>query len=540
MSKSYSKQGHPAQGRGGSFISDPGSARNFMTDVKGKAPEGSRFDLSKDVKTTFDMGFLIPILAQETLPRDKFTVGSEIFARFQALASPAMHRFDLTTETFYVPYRILWDGWEKSIMSVHDGSVPPAIPYFQEMPVAVGSLADYFGYPLKTISKTNCWAFAAYNYIWNEYYRNPAIDAELPYKLVDGLNAFTGTFDTLQKKRWNSDYFTRSLPSAQAGAPVSLPLGTRANVNYDPNSVNNARFSTSNGSTSSGSHVVSADFGFASPNADVIGDGKYLDFNPNGTLYADLTTATAANVSDIRLAFRLQEWAERAMRFIGGSKGKYVDFMKGFFNSNVPDATIQRPIYLGGTAQPMVINGVTQTSETSTTPLGDLAGQGVSIGNGKAFSYSCDEHGIIISLMCCRPKTSYLDGLPKMFSKFDPIEFGHFDFVHLSEQPVLNQEVFYDTADGQNLQTFGYQPIYSDYRYNNSSVHGQFRTTMSYWTEARKFATRPHLNTSFVECSPANRIFAVQGAPMASQLQCQIFFHISAYRQLPFYGTPMT
>lgn len=520
------KNSHPAQGRGGSFISDSGSRSNFMTDVQAVRPEGASFDLSKDVKTTFDMGFLVPCFIQETLPTGKYTVGSEVFARFQALASPAMHRFDVSIESFYVPYRILWDGWEKSIMSVHNGDPsPPAMPYFNNLNVTVGSLADYFGFPLQTITKVSPFAFAAYNLIWNEYYRNPAIDAERPYKLVDGLNVATN-LSVLLKKRWGSDYFTRALPNAQAGSPVTFPLGTRAPI---------ARDSTSG-------------FGFGQwvQNAGGAPDGLAKVDNTDFTgansekLYADLSASTALSVSDFRLGIRMQEWAERAMRFIGGSQGKYVDFMRGFFNSRIPDGTVQRPVYLGGTSQPMVINGVTQTSESSTTPLGELAGQGVSIGNGRAFSYKCDEHGLIISLICCRPKTSYLDGLPKMFSKFDPIDFGHPDFAHLSEQPVLNQEVYYDAGDGLNEDTFGYQPIYSDYRYNNGSVHGQFRTTQSYWTEAREFGVRPVLNTNFIECTPANRIFAVQGAPSASQIQCQIYWHVKAYLPIPFYGTPKT
>lgn len=538
MARSKRQASSPAQGRGGSFISDAASGRNFMTDVQASRPSGARFDLSKSWKGTFDMGYLVPCLVMEGLPEDAMKFRSEVFARFQSLISPAMHRFDITTELFFTPYRILWDGWKDSIMSVHNGNLtPPAFPYLQNLVVDSYSEADYMGFPLKTISKVNPFAFAASNLIWNEYYRNPAIEPEINYKLVDGLNP-SSDFNILKKKAWNSDYFTRALPAAQAGAPVSFPIGTSAPVTLSPDwAGKNPAFYKKDGSPALFGEVFTDNLGHPATNSTT--PQQPIVYAPNGSLQADLTTATSITVSDWRLAIKLQEWAERAMRFVGGSKGRYKDFMKGFFNSNIKDETLQRPLYLGGTSQPMVINGVTQTSETSTTPLGELAGQGVSIGaNGYKTAYT-DEHGIYIAYICCRPKTGYMDGLPKMFSKFDPIDYGHPDFAHLSEQPVYNQEVYYDNTDGLNNMPFGYQPIYSDYRYNNSSTHGAFRTTQDYWTENRKFALRPVLNKSFVECTPAQRIFALSPMPTGTQIQCEIWWDISGYRQLPFFGTPM-
>jgi len=539
MAKSKQQSSSPAQGRGGSFISDAASRQNFMTDVQAAKPQGARFDLSKSWKGTFDMGYLVPCLVMEGLPKDVIKFRSEVFARFQSLISPAMHRFDVTTELFFTPYRILWDGWKESLMSVHNGDLtPPAFPYLQDLVVTNFSEADYMGFPLKTIDKVNPFAFAASNLIWNEYYRNPAIDAEIPYKLVDGLNP-SSNFNILKKKNWNSDYFTRALPAAQAGAPVTFPIAPSAPVVLNTDGSVVGRWTNINGIPYANINAVGSDSGGTSSVINPPSGFNPTLYDPNGSLVADLSDATSITVSDWRLAIKLQEWAERAMRFVGGAKGRYKDFMKGFFNSNIKDETLQRPLYLGGTTQPMVINGVTQTSETASTPLGELAGQGVSIGaNGYKPAYT-DEHGVFIAYICCRPKTGYMDGLPRMFSKFDPIDYGHPDFAHLSEQPVLNKEVYYDAVDGLNNLPFGYQPIYSDYRYNNSSTHGAFRTSQDYWTENRKFALRPSLNKSFVECTPAQRIFALSPMPTGTQIQCEIWWDIDGYRQLPFFGTPM-
>ena len=64
------------------------------------------FDLSHDLKTSFQMGKLIPTLCLETLPGDKFRIQVNSLTRFMPLVSPTMHRFTITHHVFFVPRRI--------------------------------------------------------------------------------------------------------------------------------------------------------------------------------------------------------------------------------------------------------------------------------------------------------------------------------------------------------------------------------------------------------------------------------------------------
>lgn len=43
------------------------------------------------------------------------------------------------------------------------------------------------------------------------------------------------------------------------------------------------------------------------------------------------------------------------------------------------------------------------------------------------------------------PKTSYSQGIPRHFSKFDKFDYFWPQFEHIGEQPVYNKEIFAKT-----------------------------------------------------------------------------------------------
>lgn len=514
-----------------------------MNTVQVENPNGNIFDLGHPVKQTLDMGFLVPFLVQDTLPGDKFTIGAEIVARFQALMAPTMHKFNIYTHYFYTPNRILWDGWPDFIKSVNNSEDAPAHPYFSGVHPSSNGLPNYLGLPVYAddagIDKVSCLPFMAYNKIWNEYYRDQNLQEELVDKAIDGLNPQTHV--ALQRRAWQHDYFTSALPNAQKGMPVTIPLGTSA-----PIKVANPSHVLTNAWKYSSDNVNVAGSGSSTAAVNVNGVGQTvsgsLATRPNVPMYldlaaggysVDLSSATQVDVNTLRTAFRVQEWLERAAR-VGT---RYTEVIRGFYGVTVPDATLQRPLYLGGSKQPMVISEVLQTSETTdTSPQGDMAGHGIAIGGGNAFSYRCTEHGYIIGLMSILPDTNYQQGIEPHWSKFDPVQYGWPQFANLGEQPVLNREVFY-ANDGQNDDTFGYMPIYGEYRVRNGRVAGDFTGTLAYWHDGRIFQDRPRLNAQFVACDPSDRIFTVSGSN-GSQVLSYIYNHVRVYRLLPKFGTP--
>ena len=75
-------------------------------------PGRSVFNLSYEKKLTCDMGQLIPIMCDEVVPGDVWSIGNEIVIRFQPLVAPIMHEINCYVHYFFVPYRLLWSDWE--------------------------------------------------------------------------------------------------------------------------------------------------------------------------------------------------------------------------------------------------------------------------------------------------------------------------------------------------------------------------------------------------------------------------------------------
>jgi hypothetical protein len=507
--------------------------KNLFNSIKLQRPKKNVFDLTHDVKLSADMGNLTPILAMECVPGDKFEIGCESLIRFAPMIAPVMHRMDVTMHYFFVPNRILWPNWEKFITDANSGLVAPFFQYNNQLPIdfpAAAKFLDYMGIPPQvpggTPQNINMLPIAAYQAIYNEYYRDQNLIAPVDYKLTDGNNITTipdiQTFLTLRKRAWEHDYFTASLPFAQKGQAVDIPLGE---ISGDLPVVTTGP-STTVLTTGAGQNINNASSTppFAPNTMFVESDG--LDLQPT-------------TINDLRRAFRLQEWLEKNAR--GGTR--YIENILTHFGVKSSDKRLQRPEYITGVKTPVVISEIVNTTgqvnqpgQDSGLPQGNMAGHGMSVSSGRSGSYYCEEHGYIIGIMSVMPKTAYQQGIPKTYLKDDTLDYFWPSFANIGEQPVTNNELYAYTASAN--QTFGYVPRYAEYKYMPSRVAGEFRTTLDYWHLGRKFATQPSLNGAFVNCDATKRIFAVNNTGTDS-LYCHVLNKIKAVRPMPKFGTPM-
>lgn len=506
---------------------------NLFNSIKLMKPKKNVFDLTHDVKMSCDMGNLVPIMTLECVPGDKFQISAESLVRFAPMTAPVMHRMDVSMHYFFVPNRILWPNWEKFITDANSGIVAPFIKNYSGWDPQTKKFMDYMGVPPNNVSNAvavdlNALPFAAYTAIWNEYYRDQNLIAPIDYKLTDGdqggSQSTVNKYLTLRKRAWEHDYFTASLPFAQKGSAVDIPLGT---ISIPYNKIEGTGgYDVPN--TSGGNYPVD-------PAPAPLQNGLYAP-----GVDADVEPTT---INDLRRAFRLQEWLEKNAR--GGTR--YVESILTHFGVKSSDARLQRPEYITGTKTPVVISEVLNTtgsfeagdpSSPTSNPQGTMAGHGISVTSGKGGSYYCEEHGYIIGIMSVMPKTAYQQGIPRTYLKNDTLDYFWPSFANIGEQEVKNAELYAYTASNQD--TFGYVPRYSEYKYMPSRVAGEFRTNLDYWHLGRIFSTQPALNQTFVECAPANtkRIFAVTDENTDS-LYCHVLNKVKAIRPMPKYGTPM-
>ena len=447
--------------------------KNIFNSVKLRRPRTNWHTLSHDVRLSGNMGELIPVMCIETAPGETFVLETQVLARFAPLLAPIMHQVDIYTHTFFVPYRILWKNWEDFNSQKTQSAVPPAFPVMENIRFSEGSIGDYFGLPInKVIDKVSAMPFSAYNMIYREYYRDENLVAEPPVDLVDGnnplmVNWFKNTAvnntDLPKKRAWQHDYYTSALPWSQKGPQVEIPIDITQDVDvYYTNTTNSGLVRNLAGNLVGGNLNSTASGVFQA-------DGIASVYDPRGTLKARTSAINTetASINNLRVALRLQEWFERAAT----AGTRYFEHILAHFGYRINDETLQRPQYICGSKQPMQVSEVLQTSETVSTPQGNMAGHGISAGIGKKTKYTVQDYGVIMTILSVMPKPAYQDGIPKMFSKFDRFDYLFPEFAHLSEQEIKNRELFYSTATpAYNDQTFGYQGRYSEYKFIPSPV----------------------------------------------------------------------
>lgn len=506
----------------------------------------SKLNLSNFHNCTLKMGQLYPVNLTEVLPGDTVQLSTSVFMRFAPMVAPVMHPTHMFVHHFFVPSRILWPEFEEFITGGSDGNnndtVPQAVLNATNSPV--GSLADAFGLPVQMLKASNSFSvnllpFLAYYDIWNNYYRDQDLQAEIDWESF-GKQWTSTTPISLLQPCWSKDYFTTSRPWPQKGPQVTIPIDLSAGS--DPvitiTGDGAPTFSLSGRSTKTEVRYKGDTLGGAFWQA--VGDSVNPTPSPllwndpklKATYNAGSIGTGAISVDDVRQAFALQRFEEHRAQY--GSR--YEDYLR-FLGVRPQDARLQMPEYLGGFASPVQFSEVLQTSAGENGGVGDLYGHGIAAARGRRIRRFVPEHGYIMSLMCVRPIPVYAQGIERLWSRETRVDFWQKELEHIGQQEVLNKEVYAD-GGAADANTFGFQNRYDEYRRGVNVITGEFRTNQDFWTLSRIFANRPALNSDFVECNPSDRIFQV-GERNSDQVYAMVKNDIIARRLVSKNGNPI-
>lgn len=569
--------------------------------------EFSKIDMSYSHKTTFDVGKLVPIFFMECLPDDSISIDINTLIKMSIPSAPTMDapRYDINL--FYVPFKQVFPNFPNVIGTEYSGGSPEpstSIPVLSNFSngsnYKVNDLAAYLGVPINVdMSKIgfniSALPFRSYIKVWDEWYRDENLMPEVDYTNLQNINNSNVDVSNL----WNTsnniqvgqgllpttrlrDYFASVLPFILKGEIPIISTITTEDINNMFKQVGIDNLNLVNGGTPVGFEVTDANGnafsieqneGGSSWNSLFLGNGNkgvalgqslsgganlqqsYLSLQTQksgGVLnylpIFDNNGLGAFNITQLRNALVKQHQEELDAR--GGTR--YYEKLLTYWGIEVNPLEINRTEFIGGWSGLININNVVQSAPqtpSANTPLGTLGALSITTGQlPKTINYSSSQYGYIIGCITVRTNITYSQGLPRYFTHINNWDIYNPSFNGISEQPIYKYELFLSENANENMEIFGYNQPFADFKYTYNKASGYLSvnatdTYYNFYTYQDVLSSSPTLSNEWIKY-PASALENTLLMNSSNQVEnindilADFYFKVIVSRAIPAYSIP--
>lgn len=460
------------------------------------------------------IGKIYPFFLRPCAPSESLEIGvTALVKQLSPLSVSLMANFKLNTAFYYIDYRLTWHKFERFMTGGKSGDEHYDIPLLGD---GTGNLASvdsnitdslrsYMNITTHAISSAadlpEAAAFYGYQLVCRDYYTN---EDRLEDTSTDPLEDWTyenlfpaDPFDfqlqdgeqeevngvVLDKFRWHEvreDYFTASKPRPMRGEEPSIHLSDvtaelDASDALSSDGVTGGDLSVVGLRQQDNKFYVPAKIGSSTISLDVDSNGV-LTGSSSGSLRSVASNHLKAAIEKIKVVgytsanvtVRQIRWLEQVSVFKEANmiaKPYYSAWLRAHFNGvNVGETAIERPIYIGGTSQDIILSDVIQTTPTDSSPLGSIGQTAHSLANNYVGKMYCNNHGFILGVAYIIPDFIYEPAMPRWLNRRTNTDFLTPEFANLSMQAILNKEYFYSSDNDWNGSVLGYTGMYDEYR----------------------------------------------------------------------------